>query len=136
MKDERYPKELFSWQVRHNGLITRRFSRDRIRAFRGEDENSGKRGAMLGQGICSATRRADAERYGKVRIMKPEELPENPLRFRDFAWLEMWQSELRRTLGDKEYHRRGEFDGIARELGFDGMTVGCADDMWICTYGH
>jgi hypothetical protein len=52
---ERYPEKLFSWQVRNNGLIRRRFSRDRIRAFRGEDENSGKRGAMMGQDICSAT---------------------------------------------------------------------------------
>jgi hypothetical protein len=37
---ERYPEKLFSWQVRNNGLIRRRFSRDRIRAFRGEDVKS------------------------------------------------------------------------------------------------
>lgn len=88
MRKSDLPDGYFSSQVLLNGLVFRQFSRIKCTAFRGESSSSGHNMASFGRGIYSTTNRSYAKKLGTVIEVDTEELPFNPIRFRDTLWFQ------------------------------------------------
>lgn len=134
MRKSDLPEGYFSNQMLMNGLVFRQFSRVKCNAFRGESSNSGQGMAFFGVGIYSTTNRSYAKKFGVVRRVEVEELPFNPLRFKDTLWFQQWEHDLRSKFGKDWLAANGYAEGVIRKLGFDGVTIGTGRDMIICKY--
>lgn len=134
MRKSDLPEAYFSSQMLMNGLVFRQFSRVKCNAFRGESSSSGQGMASFGRGIYSTTNRSYAKKFGVVRRVEMEELPFNPLRFKDTLWYQQWEHDLRNKFGKDWLVVNGYAEGIIRKLGFDGVTIGTGRDMIICKY--
>lgn len=128
------PEGYFSSQLLMNGLVFRQFSRWKVTSYRGESSNTGSNMAKYGRGIYSTTNRSYALKFGKVRLVEPEEMPFKPLRFKNDLWFSQWEHDLRSKYGDAWFASNGYSEGIIRKMGFDGVTMGTSKDMIIVKY--
>lgn len=117
------------------------FSRAKTVAYRGEfKENIGSGSntgiAMFGQGLYTTTNKSYAKKFGEVRKVSIDELPEIPLRFNNQNDFNQFEYLLSKSLGIKktDLYLVGEINEIICKLGYDGATIGSGKDMIIVKY--
>ena len=134
MRKADLPEGYFSSQMLMNGLVFRSLSRIRLVAYRGESNHSGTNMANYGRGIYSTTNRSYASKFGKVRQVDVEGLPFKPLLFKSAMWFDEFGHELQRRYGADWFASMRYAEGIIREMGFDGVTIGTCKEMIIVKY--
>lgn len=120
-----------------NTIIEKPFNTPKVKIYRGESENSGQGASMFGSGLYTTTNKNLAKKYGKVREVSKEELPNNPIQFKNELDFRQFEYELSKELGiDKrdmvEYI--GEIDEYLKNMGYDGMSVGTGKDAFFVTF--
>ena len=134
MRKADLPEGYFSNQMIMNGLVFRSLSLEKLVAYRGESAESGSNIALYGRGIYSTTSRSYASKFGKVRKVEVNELPLKPLRFKSDMWFNEFGYDLQRKYGSDWFKSNGYTEGVIREMGFDGVTIGTGKDMIIVKY--
>lgn len=107
--------------------------------YRGENEegstnNTGT--AKYGLGRYTTTNKKYAAKFGKVRKVNLDELPSNPLSFKNELAFQMFEQELAKEYGMKVIHmnRYNQVDEIIQKMGYNGLTIGPKEDMVIVSY--
>lgn len=111
--------------------IQKKYTKPKGNVYRGESENTGSGLAMFGQGTYSTTNKTYAKKFGNVREVNQEELPNNPLQFSNELEFKQFEYEFAKELGiDKRDIPTyiGEVDEYIQKIGYDGLTIGSGKD--------
>lgn len=125
----------FDFNFRNNGIIKRKWSRIKVKAYRGVPVNGRGTGmAIYTQGLYSATKRSVAAQYGRVHVVSYEDLPWNPLSVRDSTWYDYLVYNVIKPQFERirsEAFNVNYVKPILQDMGYDGLVIGPMSDAII-----
>lgn len=120
-------------------VVRGKWTRTHISAYRGEqnkDSQTNTGFALYGQGKYTTTDKSYAKKFGNVRNVELEELPENPLRLRTVGGFQLLEQEIARNnnINYRDLYAKMDVSDMITKMGYDGLTLGTGKDMIIVKY--
>ena len=121
-------------------VVTRgNWNKSNISAYRGEQalkERTNTGIAMYGQGRYTTTDKSYAKKYGTVRDVEIDELPDNPLRLKTTSSFELLEQEVAKenNVNYRDLYTKMDVSDLIKKMGYDGLTLGAGKDMIIVKY--
>ncbi len=115
----------------------RKYDRNSIIAYRGVSEDTGNNAAMYGLGLYTTLDKKYASKYGEVKVVDNNLLPDNPLKFKTQNDFQMWEQDLASQLGIRRSELLGSNYGIEKyvtKLGYDGLMIGTGRDTDLISF--